>query len=618
MKRTLYLLLGLSALGCTDMPTPAEPIADSPPSHSNMMHGPEVIPGKYIIQTMPGVDPDSVAAAYGIVPEIVLGNKLMVRSRATGAMVHMPARRAAHPGSRTTSGRLRGFSGHVPASVLKRLRQDPRVKRVEADRYGYPHGDGYTTLTSTGYWNLDRLDQPALPLDGAYRYQGNGGQYVTVYVLDSGIRLDHEQFQGRAYYGADFWYGARPPAGEEDCSGHGTAMASLIGGASLGVARAVSLVSVRVISCPDPAAGAPVGRTTYAHALAGMKWVLADKNTYLPNAGAVANLSWGFPVTGDAAEADSMAALEDAIADLVDAGVTIVASAGNEGGDSCLQTPSRMSPMFGALSVGALSKADERLSTSNHGFCVTVSAPGDTMRVAFSGNSVEYREPVGQTSAAAAHVSGAAALYLAVHPSSSPQQVENALIRYAHRDVLIDALTPSKLLVSTRFIDSVAVTADPTRLGSSLLGINESVAVRCHGYHASGMELDQVRCLWRSSDTTIAVVSSLGVVTGRAPGTVRIHGQSGPGQDSVTLTVPQPFRAEPVPLRARMNAYLYNQMGGPGGTTTLVEWWTGDGGYGTGQNWPYRYRTSGVYLVRMCIHGFAGVECHSQSVAVYP
>lgn len=617
MRRTLYLLWGLSALGCTDMPTPAEPIADSPPSHSKTMHGPEIIPGKYIIQTMPGVDPDSVATAYGIVPEIVLGNKLMVRNRATGAMVHMPARRAAHAGS-TTSGRVRGFSGHVPASVLDKLRQDPRVKRVEADRYGYPHGDGYTTLTSTGYWNLDRLDQPALPLDGAYRYQGNGGQYVTVYVLDSGIRLDHEQFQGRAYYGADFWHGARPPAGEEDCSGHGTAMASLIGGVSLGVARAVSLVSVRVISCPDPAAGALMGRTTYAHALAGLRWVLADKSTYLPNAGAVANLSWGFPLTADSAKADSMAMLEEAIADLVDAGVTVVASSGNDGGDSCLQTPSRMSPMFGALSVGALTKADERLSTSNHGFCVTVSAPGDTMRVAFPGNSVEYREPVGQTSGAAAHVSGVAALYLALHPSSSPEQVEDAIFHYAHQDVLQDPLTGSKLLVSTRFIDSVAVAADPTRLGSSLLGINEGVAVRCHGFHASGVELDQVRCRWRSSDTTIAVVSPIGVVTGRAPGTVWIHGESGPDKDSLALTVAQPFRAEPVPLRARMNAYLYNQMGGPGGTTTLVEWWTGDGTYGTGESLPHRYRTSGVYVVKMCIHGLAGFACYTQSVAVYP
>jgi hypothetical protein len=67
-----------------------------------------------------------------------------------------------------------------------------------------------------------------------------------------------------------------------------------------------------------------------------------------------------------------------------------------------------------------------------------------------------------------------------------------------------------------------------------------------------------------------------------------------------------------------MNAYLYNQMGGPGGTTTLVEWWTGDGTYGTGESLPHRYRTSGVYAVKMCIHGLAGVACYTQSVAVYP
>jgi subtilisin family serine protease len=338
----------------------------------------------------------------------------------------------------------------------------------------------------------------------------------------------------------------------------------------------------------------------------------------LPAAGAVANMSWGFPVTTDPAQADSLEMLEDATFDLLDVGVTVVTSAGNTGELACHQSPSRMSPLHGVLSVAALTKDDERIWASNFGDCVTLSAPGDTMLVAFPFDPTDYDQIRTLTSGAAAQVSGAAALYLALHPSSSPEQVETALLKYAHRDVLRSSLTPSTLLVSTRFMDSVAVTADPTRLGGTFLGINEGVAVRCHGYHASGTELDQVRCRWHSSDTTIAVVSPTGLVYGRAPGTVRINGESGPARDSVTLTVLSPIRAEPLPIRARRSVHFYNQMVGPGGTTTQVEWWLGDGTYGVGESWPHRYMSSGVYNVTMCVHGWAGVSCHSKQVTVYP
>ena len=77
-----------------------------------------------------------------------------------------------------------------------------------------------------------RVDQQALPLDHKYTASQYTGKSVDVYVLDTGIHYNHSVFNGRAHYpGCDPIDKLEHETREgEDCNGHGTRVAGLVGG----------------------------------------------------------------------------------------------------------------------------------------------------------------------------------------------------------------------------------------------------------------------------------------------------------------------------------------------------------------------------------------------------
>lgn len=140
---------------------------------------------------------------------------------------------------------------------------------------------------------LSRVSQRTNPdLTKPYVYPTSAGEGVTAYVIDTGIKLDHPDFEGRAVFG----FKAKPNYGE-DGNGHGTHCAGTIGSKTWGVAKKVQLVSVKVLS--DSGSG------SYADVLAGINWVANDvKNGKKKN---VANMSLGGPKNqqlNDAMEGD--------------------------------------------------------------------------------------------------------------------------------------------------------------------------------------------------------------------------------------------------------------------------------------------------------------------------
>ncbi len=277
------------------------------------------------------------------------------------------------------------------------------------DRVDYVEHDGVVTGADTqdnAVWGLDRADQRDLPLNQRYTYTGTAAN-VHVYVIDSGIRLSHEEFEGRAVSGFD----AIDGGSADDCHGHGTHVAGTVGGKTFGVAKKAQLVAVRVFDCQ--------GKAVKGGLVAAIDWVTA--NAVKP---AVVNMSLGS--TGSSAT-------DDAVRRSIATGLTYVVSAGNNSGDACERSPARLPE---AITVGATTKTDARaVSFSNFGRCLDLFAPGAGITsAAFTGDTATADK--NGTSMAAPHVAGAAALLASANPTWTPQQI---------RDAIVNAGTPNKV-----------------------------------------------------------------------------------------------------------------------------------------------------------------------------
>ncbi|MER7762946.1 S8 family serine peptidase [Streptomyces sp. NPDC097619] len=338
----------------------------------------------------------------------------------------------------TYSAALQGYSMKLSEHQARRLAADPSVQAVIQDTRVHATD---TTQTNPPSWGLDRIDRRRLPLDKKYVYPTSAGSGVTAYIIDTGIRITHKDFGGRARYGFD----AIDGGAADDPNGHGTHVAGTVMGSTFGVAKKAKAVSVRVLDAN--------GSGSYAQVIAGVDWV--TRNAVKP---AVANMSLG---------GSANVALDTAVRNSVRAGITYAVAAGNSNQDASGHSPAREAS---AITVGATEDDESRADYSNFGKGVDLFAPGSDI-VSASNLSDTGSSTKSGTSMASPHVAGWVALYLGLNRTATPAQVDKAIKAKATTGTLHDlAGSPNRLL----YVGGAAHPAGPRFVNTTNYTINDN------------------------------------------------------------------------------------------------------------------------------------------------
>lgn len=279
-------------------------------------------------------------------------------------------------------------------------------------------------------WNLERISERTRndQVDG-YLYNSDG-QGIDVYILDTGIMAEHEEFDNKR---ATFLYNAVRDGITTDCNGHGTHVAGIIGSRTYGVAKKVHLYGVRVLNCS--------GDGTIDDILEGADAIIDqyEKQPPAQRRRGVINLSLG---------GDKSATIERMVKSLREAGLIVILAAGNSGSDACEFSPSNMGLGNYALTVGASDRNDQRPAWSNYGACVSITAPGKDITSTWFTSKTSIATISG-TSMAAPAVTGVAALVLQqliAHGTVGDEatlvdRVNQLIVRWATPNVIGDTPT---------------------------------------------------------------------------------------------------------------------------------------------------------------------------------
>lgn len=229
---------------------------------------------------------------------------------------------------------------------------------------------------------------------------------VNIYVIDSGILIDHEEFQsGNAVYGVNI---EDPTAPATDCDGHGTHVAALAVGAYSGVATKARVIAVRVLNCE--------GHGSCSHILEALEWVAIDSRSRVGRSVVVMSVG---------STSKSCLPTRTATQWLWDHNIVTVAAAGNEQAEACFVFPAEN---LRTIAVGAFDVEDKIYEKSNYGPCIDILAPGVNILSAWgNGSRNEYKVKSG-TSMAAPIVAGLAAIMLGADKTLSPIDVLGVLL----------------------------------------------------------------------------------------------------------------------------------------------------------------------------------------------
>jgi cerevisin len=302
-------------------------------------------------------------------------------------------------------GHVRGYAGRFAPNTVAAIRAMPEVAYVEHDQIVRTQD-----IQRSAPWGLARISHRNKLTFGTFRtyeYDADGGEGVDVYVIDTGINVDHVEFQGRAKWGKTM------PQNDEDVdgNGHGTHCAGTIASRKYGVAKAANVIAVKVLGSNGSGSMSDVvGGVVWAAQQAAAKMEQAKKDFKATgksaHKGSVANMSLG---------GGKSRALDDAVNRAVTSGMHFAVAAGNDNKDACNYSPAAAEL---AVTVGASTVGDDRAYFSNHGTCVDVLAPGLNILSTWVGGKTATNTISG-TSMASPHTAGLLAYLLSIYPSKT-------------------------------------------------------------------------------------------------------------------------------------------------------------------------------------------------------
>ncbi|CAG8980146.1 hypothetical protein HYALB_00013501 [Hymenoscyphus albidus] len=285
---------------------------------------------------------------------------------------------------------FKGYQVSADLETINAIAASEEVAYVEKD--GIMRTQALTTQTGAPY-GLGRISHKSAASTTSYVYDSTAGSGVTIYIVDTGVNLQHVEFEGRATWGANYISGSP----NTDEYGHGTHCAGTSAGKTYGVAKKASIVAVKVLDS--------TGSGSTSGVISGVQWVATNAR---PRSVLSMSLGGGFS-----------SAMNSAVAAAVRAGVTNVVAAGNSGANAANYSPASEPS---AITVGAISSTNARASFSNYGTLLDIFAPGVNTLSAWIG-STTATNTISGTSMATPHIAGLAAYLIGLEGLATPAAV---------------------------------------------------------------------------------------------------------------------------------------------------------------------------------------------------
>ncbi|KAK4224664.1 peptidase S8/S53 domain-containing protein [Podospora fimiseda] len=381
--------------------------ADAPINNANVDSS-LVIPGRYIVKYKDGTSASAKTTHENTI------NIQSTKSKKKGIITKL------------TLPNLDGYVVDLDPSDLKQLQSSTIIDYLEKDTIvnatdlfhdSPPKARRANTIQRHVPWNLGRISHKSWMLGSSdYIYDTSAGNNVRVYVIGSGVLTTHVEFEGRATHGKNFI----PNSPDTDEMGHGTCVASIVAGKTLGVAKRAQIISVKALD--------KNGSGTITGAIQAISWAVNDSVAKGIAKKSVIAMTMGGGYS---------AALNAAVLSATNAGLTFVSGAGSSNYDAKYESPASAPTSF---TVGAIDGMDRRTSWSNFGTSVDIFAPGISILTANIGSpSNSATRYMTGTAMAMPHVAGLAAYLIAKENLSGQVAVTNRIITLSLKNMVGDA-----------------------------------------------------------------------------------------------------------------------------------------------------------------------------------